>query len=201
MVFKKQFGNIIVARNSDRQWGVIDSNNNIIVPFGKYAWIDGFDNGLCRVRTHGRDYDSNVFAIMTDDAFITDKTAIKQILEEDYKNNSGLYAKWGIINMNGEEVLPAIYDKVWNFYGKNRFSTKAILRGVEYRIFFHDLNPNLPVKGFEKNSRGFFNDTMYENMHSYGEYAGSYAQDVLGYSDEYIDYAFDGDPEAYWNID
>ena len=35
----------------------------------------------------------------------------------------------------------------------------------------------------------------------YGEYAGSYAQDVEGYSDDVIDDAFDGDPEAYWNID
>ena len=35
----------------------------------------------------------------------------------------------------------------------------------------------------------------------YGEYAGSYAQDVGGYSDDVIDDAFDGDPDAYWNID
>lgn len=35
----------------------------------------------------------------------------------------------------------------------------------------------------------------------YGEYAGSYAQDVEGYSDDDINDAFDGDPEAYWNID
>ena len=36
---------------------------------------------------------------------------------------------------------------------------------------------------------------------SYGRHAGSYAQDVEGYDDETIDEAFDGDPEAYWNID
>jgi len=35
----------------------------------------------------------------------------------------------------------------------------------------------------------------------YGEYAGTYAQDVAGFSDDVIDDAFDGDPEAYWNID
>ena len=35
----------------------------------------------------------------------------------------------------------------------------------------------------------------------YGEYTGSYAQDVMGYSDEEIYDAFDGDPDAYWNID
>lgn len=28
-----------------------------------------------------------------------------------------------------------------------------------------------------------------------------YAQDEMGYSDDDIDTIFDGDPEAYWNID
>lgn len=35
----------------------------------------------------------------------------------------------------------------------------------------------------------------------YGRYAGSYAQDVMGFSDDVIDDAFEGDPDAYWNID
>ena len=35
----------------------------------------------------------------------------------------------------------------------------------------------------------------------YGEYAGTYAQDVAGYSDAVIDDVFEGDPDAYWNID
>lgn len=35
----------------------------------------------------------------------------------------------------------------------------------------------------------------------YGKYAGTYAQDVAGYSDYVIDDAFEGDPDAYWNID
>ena len=32
-------------------------------------------------------------------------------------------------------------------------------------------------------------------------YNGSYAQDEMGYSDDEIDTIFDGDPDAYWNID
>ena len=35
----------------------------------------------------------------------------------------------------------------------------------------------------------------------YGEFEGSYAQDVMGLSDDVINDAFEGDPEAYWNID
>lgn len=33
------------------------------------------------------------------------------------------------------------------------------------------------------------------------KYGGSYALDVIGYSDDDIDTIFDGVPDAYWNID
>ena len=36
---------------------------------------------------------------------------------------------------------------------------------------------------------------------TFGKYAGTYAQDVAGFSDDVIDDVFEGDPEAYWNID
>lgn len=51
-------------------------------------------------------------------------------------------------------------------------------------------------------------DNFYNNNYaddydepSYGRYTGSYAQDVEGWSDDDIDNVFDGDPDAYWNID
>lgn len=36
---------------------------------------------------------------------------------------------------------------------------------------------------------------------TYGRYSGSYVQDEMEYSDDDIDTIFDGDPDAYWNID
>lgn len=42
---------------------------------------------------------------------------------------------------------------------------------------------------------------MCEDESHFEEFTGSYAQDVMGYSDEIINDAFDGDSEAYWNID
>ena len=36
---------------------------------------------------------------------------------------------------------------------------------------------------------------------SYGRYAGTWAQDYGGYSDDDIETIFDGEPDAYWNID
>ena len=32
-------------------------------------------------------------------------------------------------------------------------------------------------------------------------YAGTYVHDIEGWSDEAIDDALDGEPDAYWNID
>ncbi len=44
-------------------------------------------------------------------------------------------------------------------------------------------------------------EDMYEPTESYGKYVGTYAQDVEGLSDSFIDDALDGEPDAYWNID
>lgn len=44
-------------------------------------------------------------------------------------------------------------------------------------------------------------DDDYDYEPHYGKYRGSHAQDVEGWSDEDIDSVFDGDPDAYWNID
>lgn len=41
----------------------------------------------------------------------------------------------------------------------------------------------------------------YDRRESYGQYAGSYAQDVEGLSDDFINDVLGGDPDAYWNID
>lgn len=166
---EKQYGNVTVIQRSDYKWGIIDSNCNVAVPFGKYAWIDGFEKGLARVKIGHK---SNAHA-----------------------NNGN---KWGIINELGEEVLPVVYDEVWNFLGKGRFSTKAVKDGVEYDIRFDELNPALKPKRVISTCDDNDNDDY--GTH-YGEFAGTYAQDVAGYSDDVINDAFDGDPEAYWNID
>ncbi len=49
----------------------------------------------------------------------------------------------------------------------------------------------------------FTNPLKEEKMYDYyeDEYSGTYAYDVEGYTDDEIDTIFDGDPEAYWNID
>lgn len=163
----------MVIQRSDYKWGVTDLEGNIIVPFGKYDWIDGFDQGLARVKI-GRAPSNQV-------------------------NNAN---KWGIINERGEEVLPVEYEEVWNFLGKSRYSTKVVKDGVQEEVYLHTLNPSLPARGIVHHaiSRDEYDAHDDYGTH-YGEFAGSYAQDVMGYSDDEINDAFEGDPDAYWNID
>lgn len=104
--------------------------------------------------------------------------------------------KWGIINMAGEEVLPVEYDSIWNFYGKNRNSTTIEKAGNQDTVYFSNLNPDL----YDGEADFDYEDNNRYGGH-YGDFAGSYAQDEMGYSDDVIYDAFEGDPDMYWNID
>ena len=44
-------------------------------------------------------------------------------------------------------------------------------------------------------------DYDFNDEKTYIRYNGSYAQDIEGWSDDDIDIVFEGDPDAYWNID
>lgn len=196
------FGSVTVVRREDLQWGVVDNSGKEIVPFGKYAWIDKFEKGLCRVRSGGKTlYTKNISGIWTEQgSLILDPQDINNIVKEDQKQNPSQFAKWGIINEQGEEVLPVEYDEVWNFYGKNRLSTKAVKNGVTTEAFFSQLNPS--IQSHNKTSVSYFDRPNFDySERRYDEYAGSYAQDVMGYDDDTIGDAFDGEPDAYWNID
>ena len=198
-IVEKNYGEITVVENSDYKWGVIDTNGNVIVPFGKYGWIDGFDNGLARVRTNKNPgFSKNLIGIIDDNEVISGTENIKAYLEKDKKENPDKYAKWGIINEDGKEVLPCEYDEIWRFYGKNRFSTRVVKDGVASEVYFHDLNPSLPKRG--KRLHDYNNEQYYEERETYDEYNGTYVQDVMGWSDQDINDALDGEPDAYWNM-
>lgn len=102
---------------------------------------------------------------------------------------------WGIVDTSGRVALPLEYSNIWNFHEKDMDYTTVEKDGVSKKVFFKSLI-----------SSGISNQTMHI-MHQedygrhYGEFAGSYAQDVMGYSDDVINDAFEGDPDAYWNID
>lgn len=178
VLFEPIYYSLLIADNNERvtvnhnnKYAVFDINGNEIVPFGKYNSIDGFEKGLARV-------------------------SVVQ-----YTNGlAEANCKWGIINENGDEVLPVEYDDIWKFYGKQRRSTRVIKAGVAKEVYFLDLSMSLSAQSYnEEKADALDLDDDYGSH--YGEFAGSYAQDVMGYSDDVINDAFEGDPDAYWNID
>ena len=54
---------------------------------------------------------------------------------------------------------------------------------------------------YEEEEYGYDYEEEYRGEDTYNCYSGSWAQDVEWYSDDDIDTIFDGDPDAYWNID
>ena len=150
-------------------YAVLNTDGTEVVPYGKYSWIDGFDNGLARVR-------------------------IGNVTNGQKENGN----KWGMINENGKVVLPLEYDDIWAFYGKKRVTTKVVKGDVAQNVVLSEILGKDEAQEYDCSSSNYYDD---DYRTSYGEYAGTYAQDVEGYSDDVIDDAFDGDPEAYWNID
>lgn len=53
----------------------------------------------------------------------------------------------------------------------------------------------------EKSKKVYRRDDSCDERPTYGKYAGSYAQDYEGLSDNFIDDVLDGFEDAYWNID
>lgn len=96
--------------------------------------------------------------------------------------------KYGAITGEGKIWAPCIFDNIeWK---GNGFGNLVAIKDGEELV----LNP--------KPEAYIDDDSDYENQRpSYGRYAGSYAQDEMGYSDDDIDTIFEGDPDAYWNID
>lgn len=95
--------------------------------------------------------------------------------------------KVGLLNSDKKVMLPCIYDDI-----KNVTDSSAVVsdNGTEKDVEYSNM------KILNNSDDSFFEDTS-----NYSKYAGSYAQDEMGYSDEDIDSIFDGDPDAYWNID
>ncbi|WP_294920627.1 WG repeat-containing protein [uncultured Prevotella sp.] len=160
---------LYTVQNKHLVYAVLNIDGTEVVPYGKYSWIDGFDNGLARVK-------------------------IGNVTNGEKDNE----CKWGLIDENGKEILPMEYDNIWTFYGKKRVTTRIIKGNVSQDIVLSEILGMGKVQENDNHSNNYDTNGYGTN---YGEYAGSYAQDVEGYSDDVIDDAFDGDPNAYWNID
>lgn len=112
----------------------------------------------------------------------------------------GLIRKYGLIDEQGKEVLPVEYDDIWKSEGKFYDSIRVLRDGIRTDIPFSKLQTESNDSYIPDSE---WDEPCYKDDYGthYGEYAGCYAQDVMGYSDDVIGDAFDGEPDAYWNID
>ena len=179
--------------DSTHRYCVVDSDGNTVVPYGRYKYISPFQYGLARVKTGTSDMGHRIYdGSLPTEAFIY---------------------KWGIIDNKGNEVVLPTYDYIRGFDRSRQESTPAKkgnqdcvieLRGLskEYDEFLDDpgiFRPSYPSLYDDGEGRDFFAEV--KESERYEDYAGTYAQDVEGYSDRFINEAFDGEPDAYWNID
>lgn len=97
--------------------------------------------------------------------------------------NNPSYITWCIDNISDFCMTPDLINHI-----KSKFSDFVF--DEEFVNRFNNLNADDDMDSF---------DVDYGSH--YGEFEGSYAQDVMGYSDDVINDAFEGDPDCYWNID
>lgn len=119
--------NLTVVQDKEYKWGAIDEEGNVVIPFGKYAWIDGFQNGLAKVIGFNDTMSPNIVAV-----FDSELNEVKD----------GRVAEQGIVNEAGEEVLPLEYN-IWKFYGKDYPTIKYFKGDKEHNVTFLSLNPSL----------------------------------------------------------
>ena len=100
--------------------------------------------------------------------------------------NEGKY-KWGIINLSGEEVLKPEYSEIWQFHFKKRSKIRITKDGITGWLDLYDLAP------YPYNIRTDANGCIMDE-----EYYDQLRED---YRTDDISDAFEGDPDALWNID
>ena len=109
-----------------------------------------------------------------------------------------LNGKYGLINTKGDEIITfGDLDKEECLFKAFEF---GCYRSVDHYGSYGRLRNSETKHHFSKT---ITDSSLIQESHKkkYKDFAGSYAQDVMGYSDDVINDAFEGDPDAYWNID
>ena len=102
------------------------------------------------------------------------------------------YISWCIINLDHFMIIEDSLGEI-----KSKYSNFNLSKEAEDKL----KNKNELILAEAERDSNEEDQDDYEESRTFGNYSGSYAQDVEGYSDQDIDDIFDGDPDAYWNID
>jgi hypothetical protein len=194
MAIKLLYENRYIVRNKDNMWGIVDGSNNVISDFRYTGYVKHLRSPLIH-KTSAEIFMDNEGYVLVSLSNGEQLTCHYDHIQFDgwyYKvqNNS----KYGVLNKNGQCLVPCEYDLVGSL-GGDIFVIKDGIKG-------HIVNGIFVPYNQEENVTKAVGTTRHRKERpTYNNYNGSYAQDEMGYSDDDIDTIFDGDPSAYWNID
>ena len=131
----------ISVMTSDGEWGAINWKQDIIVPQGKYRWVDFFKEGLARVKG-GKETNGNRFAD----------------------------TQWGLVDIEGNEIIPPIYsnmqlmdDKVYLEQGNKK--SIILLKDLEYETYESVKERELREKAIRRDN--LYNKPAYDPYDKY----------------------------------
>jgi hypothetical protein len=131
----------ISVMTSDGEWGAINWKQDIIVPQGKYRWVDFFKEGLARVKG-GKETNGNRFAD----------------------------TQWGLVDIEGNEIIPPIYsnmqlmdDKVYLEQGSKK--SIILLKDLEYETYESVKERELREKAIRRDN--LYNKPAYDPYDKY----------------------------------
>ncbi len=178
------FEGLIAVKGKNNRWGFIDKKGKLQIPL---RWMEArsFHEGYAAVKgLNGRygfiDYRGNLICKLRWASVSDFHEGMACVYDDNLK-------KYGFLNSSGELQIPCKYDSGDDFH-----------KGVAY-VELH--GKEIPIDEGGDRIEAEHDKPIDSECSSYERYRGSYAQDEMGYSDDDIDIIFDGDPDAYWNID
>ena len=189
-IFAKEWSDNCIPVMCGNYWGVLDDSLNEIVSCSydelfifkgkaiakkdsKYVIIDLGTKEVTEIHF------DNVLPFNDDSLLVAKKTSVSTSSRRSFGREPKQVTKYGLIDSLGQTLAETLYDE----------------------ITLASPDPEKDEDEDEEEDYGNRGYSYEDEPHTYEKYAGTYAQDVAGLSDEVIDEVFDGDPDLYWNID
>lgn len=192
-------GHYVITQNEFYQYAVIDINTkNEVIPYGKYNQINikgmflqvkkGSFIGIIDI------YDNIIVPLKYKWISPIENSSYVRVVKS-FKEDDKIVDRWGIIdlpNLLGNRIIEPYYDYINPIKDMMVFATKSNKRCCIDLCEMRDVQEYVAGSSLH---------TIFERESTYNDYKGSYVKDVMGYDDATISDAFEGDIDAYWNID
>ena len=188
----------VIIQNEVYQYAVIDINTkNEVIPYGKYnhIYVAGMYLQAQQELLRGIiDIHENIIIPFKYKWIspVEDSYYIRVV--QSFKENNEIIDKWGIIDLAdffGNRIIEPYYDYIAPIKDMTAIATKFKKKCCIDLCEMREIKEYVGGSSFHP---------IFERESTYNDYNGSYAQDVMGYDDATISDAFEGDPDAYWNI-